>query len=125
MKKRTLAVLIITILLYAAVGVVVVPGKIEEYKKSQMITCKVLENPVIVSEEGGVTTYYVPLQLRDGKSGEAETIPMYVKSTELPVMATLKTTEYNYSLCLDIDVEGEALLTFEPVEAGASENPEG
>ena len=124
MKKRTLIVLVITILLYTAVGAVVIPGKIEEYRKSQMITCKVLENPVIVSEEGGVTTYYVPLQLRDGKSGETETIPMYVKSTELPLMATLKTNDYNYSLCLDIDVEGMALLTFDPVKSDVSENAE-
>ena len=122
MKKRTMAILIATILLYAVVGAVVIPGKLAEYRKSQMITCKVLENPVIMSVDGDVITYYVPLQLCDGKTGDTETIPMQVKSTELPVMATLKTEDYNYKLCLDIDVEGKAILTFEPE---AVENSEG
>lgn len=113
MSKKNIILVVVTVLLWIAVGSIVFPAQIRESREAKIKAAQkaLEENIQAVLEDDGSYQYYVPLKVADPVSGELKTLWLQANSKELPATFAItmpdNTRAYYY---FNVDSDGAVTL---------------
>lgn len=118
MSKKTIILVLATIIIVAAVCTIIIPGKIAGDKVSTAQE-ETTEKPeiVCVQEADGSVTYHVPLTIKNTQTGETETQWFTANSSDLPARILIQNGDEEMCILFNVDEDGNTSIKLTPTDS--------